>query len=133
MTSSAFFHFAIPDQKLAGYGLKTFTMWDHRTGDLLINLNLNAHIGINLGCFSLEVNHTINLKQSNPTHNLHVRFRFFFSCYFQQNVEYIFLVQFFKKTEAEADQHSIKLIAISTESYKWQTLQLHEIPVHYDT
>lgn len=43
------------ETKLAALGTTTFSMWDHRSGDLLMKLDLDVPIGRNLGCFMLEV------------------------------------------------------------------------------
>lgn len=49
------------DDKLLGFGYSVVSMWDHQTGDLLLNIDIDLPIGDNLGCFlaSENVNHVV--------------------------------------------------------------------------
>lgn len=117
---------SISDSKLLGCGTSHVMMWDHRNGDLLMSLDMNMPIGVNLGCFMMDVRFVVRLFCPKAVSQIVVLFYF-------QDVDYLFLIQFYKKTEP-TEQNLLKLLAISTaSSFTWRVVQMHTLPEYFET
>ncbi|XP_055304817.1 uncharacterized protein LOC129569712 [Sitodiplosis mosellana] len=96
--------YAINDYHVVGCGDRTVSMWDHRNGNLLIDIEIELPtIGRNIACY------TVGGGDDVP--------------------DYMLLIQL---ASAENGDEQLKVMAVQTiHPYNWRTLQTHNIPNCY--
>ncbi|XP_031637172.1 uncharacterized protein LOC116349739 [Contarinia nasturtii] len=97
----------IGDYHVVGCGDRTVSMWDHRNGNLLIDIEIDLPtIGHNIACY------TVTIGDDVP--------------------DYMLLLQLVSDEGNDESNKQLRVMAVQTvDPYHWRTLQTHDIPNSY--